>query len=103
MNSQQDHQKQLKERIYYLHELEKELAKKKSERADILYNCWSDEVDKRLARYSVIEVYRKLKFYRKTIINELIRLDNLRYYAQKEFDKQLFKACNHIQDDETVE
>lgn len=87
------HQKQLKERIYYLHKLELDLAKKKAERAEIFYDCWSDEVDKRLARYEVIEAYRKFKFYRKTIVDEILRLDTLRHDAQRQIDKQFFENC----------
>ena len=90
------HQKQLKERIYYLHKLELDLAKRKAERAEILYDVWSDEVDKRLARYGVIEAYRRFKFYRKTIVDEILRLDTLRYNAQRQIDKQFFDNCQAI-------
>ena len=82
-----EHQKQLKERIYYLHQLEKDLTKVKLERSEVLYDIWADEVDKRLARYNVIEAYRRFKFYRKTIINELLRLDTLRHEAQRKLDR----------------
>ena len=85
------HQKQLKTRIYYLHKLELDLVRKKTERADVLYDIWSDEVDKKLARYGVIEAYRRLKFYRKTIVDEVLRLDTLRYAAQRQIDKQFFE------------
>ena len=69
------HQKQLKERIYYLHKL---------------------ELDKRLARYGVIEAYRRFKFYRKIIVDEILRLDTLRYNAQRQIDKQFFDNCQAI-------
>ena len=96
MSNQQSHQKQLRERIYYLHKLELDLAKKKAERAEILYNVWSDKVDKQLARYKVVEAYRRFKFYRKTIVDEILRLDTLRYNAQRQIDKQFFDNCQSI-------
>lgn len=96
MSDHENHQKQLRERIYYLHNLEVELAKKKLERAEVLYDVWSDEVDKRLARFEVIIAYRRLKFYRKTITNEILRLDDLRHKVQKELDEHFFANCRAI-------
>lgn len=96
MTNHQEHQKQLRERIYYLHNLEVELAKKKLERAEVLYDLWADEVDKRLVRFEVIIAYRRLKFYRKTITDEIIRLDNIRHKAQQELDERILGPIKGI-------
>lgn len=73
-----NYQKTLKRRLEVeLHQLELDLARRKAERAYILHEPWSDEVEKKMARYDVIEAYRRLKFFRKAIIDELIRIDNV--------------------------
>ena len=84
-----DYQKTLRQRLEVeLHQLELDLARRKVERAYVLHESWSDEVEKKMARYDVIEAYRRLKFFRKTIVDEIIRLDNIRErYAQKEMKK----------------
>ena len=87
-----DYQKTLRRRLTIeLHQLEKDLAWKKSERAYVLHEPWSDEVEKKMARYDVIEAYRRLKFFRKAVIDEIIRLDNVREKMAKKELEELYK------------
>lgn len=87
-----NYQKTLKRRLVIeLHQLEKDLAWKKSERSYILNEPWSDEVEKKMARYDVIEAYRRLKFFRNAVVDEIIRLDNVREKTAKKELEELQK------------